>query len=323
MVLPLIPLVLFGLGGITGATGVVTGVQGGLKLKEAESIAAAARKRYDESTAVTERRVQGTNDRCKRYGLEQARARQLVIKRMAAFMALHQQKIRERAAQLLDGVDVDEREVQAFAGALTADVNWLKGAGTAALAGAGTYIGIPGAAAAIGTASTGTAIGSLSGAAAQNATMAWLGGGSLAAGGGGVALGTAALGVVTIGPTMLLGGLTLNGQGEKAVTKAKKYKADVAVAVGWQTAFRSSLDILDRRIEEVSAVLGRLVRLAQDALSTLERLDFDPEQHAPEFQRALTLTLAVRDLCLVPLLSEDGEINVETIRLVLKHKETE
>lgn len=44
-----------------------------------------------------------------------------------------------------------------------------------------------------GTASTGTAIGSLSGAAATNATLAWLGGGSMAAGGGGVAAGAAIL----------------------------------------------------------------------------------------------------------------------------------
>jgi len=47
--------------------------------------------------------------------------------------------------------------------------------------------------AAFGTASTGTAISGLSGAAATNATLAWLGGGSLAAGGGGVAAGAAVL----------------------------------------------------------------------------------------------------------------------------------
>ena len=44
-----------------------------------------------------------------------------------------------------------------------------------------------------GTASTGTAISSLSGAAATNAALAWLGGGSLAAGGGGMAAGNAFL----------------------------------------------------------------------------------------------------------------------------------
>lgn len=44
-----------------------------------------------------------------------------------------------------------------------------------------------------GTASTGTAISSLSGAAATNAALAWIGGGTLATGGGGIASGTAFL----------------------------------------------------------------------------------------------------------------------------------
>ena len=44
-----------------------------------------------------------------------------------------------------------------------------------------------------GTASTGTAISTLTGAAATNAALAWLGGGSLAAGGGGIAAGNALL----------------------------------------------------------------------------------------------------------------------------------
>jgi len=40
-----------------------------------------------------------------------------------------------------------------------------------------------------GTASTGTAISALSGAAAESAALAWLGGGTLAAGGGGMTAG--------------------------------------------------------------------------------------------------------------------------------------
>lgn len=64
------------------------------------------------------------------------------------------------------------------------------GAGAGALASAG----IMGLVSACGTAGTGVAISSLSGAAATNASLAFLGGGTLAAGGGGVALGTVVLG---------------------------------------------------------------------------------------------------------------------------------
>lgn len=306
MVLPLIPLVLIGLGASTGVGGVVTGVMGGLKMKDAQSVAEVARKRYDESTSITQDRVRDTNERIQQYGRQQDEARRLVIKRMGSFIERHRQQVKQSAAQLLDGIDAEQRDVEAFTGALTADVNWVKGAGMAALTGAGAYAGIPGAVTALGAASTGTAISSLSGAAAQSATMACLGGGSLAVGGGGVALGTAALGMVTIGPTMLIGGLTLNAQGEKAMTKAKEYEANVAIAVEDQVAFRSSLDTLDTRVAEVSGALAGLVQRAQDALSSLEELDFGPEQHAAEFQRALSLTFAVRDICTVPLIGEDG-----------------
>ncbi len=81
--------------------------------------------------------------------------------------------------------------------------NWLMGNtdfGTATLD-TGMQIGfllgakaaITGVVAAYGTAGTGVAIGSLSGAAAKSATLAWLGGGSLASGGFGVAGGTLVL----------------------------------------------------------------------------------------------------------------------------------
>lgn len=58
--------------------------------------------------------------------------------------------------------------------------------------------------AAFGTASTGTAIASLSGAAATNASLAWLGGGSLAAGGGGVAVGST---ILTAGAALVVIGI--------------------------------------------------------------------------------------------------------------------
>ena len=67
-----------------------------------------------------------------------------------------------------------------------------------------------------GTASTGTAIASLSGAAATNAALAWLGGGALAAGGGGMAAGEFVL--YLAGPVgwCIAGALTL-GSGYLAI----------------------------------------------------------------------------------------------------------
>ena len=67
---------------------------------------------------------------------------------------------------------------------------------------AAEYTGATTFASSVGVASTGTAISGLSGAAATNATLAWLGGGSLATGGGGMALGSIVLGGITVGPAL-------------------------------------------------------------------------------------------------------------------------
>ena len=83
-----------------------------------------------------------------------------------------------------------ERELQAAR-------NAVSGAGAGLAAGASVAFMAPSAAmwvaTTFGTASTGTAISTLSGIAAQNAALAWLGGGALTTGGGGIAAGNALL----------------------------------------------------------------------------------------------------------------------------------
>lgn len=76
----------------------------------------------------------------------------------------------------------------------------LEGGVTGAASGALAAFGAYSAASALATASTGTAISALSGVAASNATLAFFGGGSLAAGGLGMAGGAAVLGGLVAGP---------------------------------------------------------------------------------------------------------------------------
>ena len=86
------------------------------------------------------------------------------------------------------------------------DMEKMTNALTSSLAGlaasGGAYLGVG----ALATASTGTAISGLSGAAATNATLAWLGGGSLASGGLGMAGGMAVMGGLVAGPLLAIGG---------------------------------------------------------------------------------------------------------------------
>ncbi|WP_459662859.1 hypothetical protein [Novosphingobium sp. 11B] len=80
----------------------------------------------------------------------------------------------------------------------TSSVGIAGGAGAGAAAAAGSWSLV----ALVGSASTGTAISTLSGVAATNATLAWFGGGALAAGGAGMAGGTLVLGGVALVPVL-------------------------------------------------------------------------------------------------------------------------
>lgn len=80
------------------------------------------------------------------------------------------------------------------------------------------------------TASTGTAISALSGAAAANATLAWLGGGSLAAGGLGIAGGTMVLGGIVAGPILAVAGTFMAAKSEENLAKARKMHSEATEA---------------------------------------------------------------------------------------------
>lgn len=77
-----------------------------------------------------------------------------------------------------------------------------------------------------GTASTGTAIGTLSGAAATNATLAWFGGGALAAGGAGMAGGTIVLGGIFLAPLVYFAARGSHKKAKKIESEAIKVDAE-------------------------------------------------------------------------------------------------
>jgi len=95
---------------------------------------------------------------------------------------------------------IDEKELEELKELSVIASSLAKGAAGGVVSGAVTAFGAYSAAGILASASTGTAIATLSGAAATNATLAFFGGGSIAAGGLGIAGGTAVLGLGDIGP---------------------------------------------------------------------------------------------------------------------------
>lgn len=307
MPLPLIAVVIALVA--AGTAGAGAGAKGVYDMADATGTVRKAKRRYHDH--LNRYQVQEDETRCmiEKYGRRQLRVQTTTLSEWANWLEVNERKVRRLEHAVVDGVEISVPDLPALkvviaeargllAGATSAAVSAVA-AQQAALAGVGT----------LAVAGTGAAISSLSGAAAESATLAWLGGGTIAAGGGGVAAGTLVLSGVAIAPALLVGGITLAIQGDKAHTQAQKYMAQVNCAVQEMRTNAKLLKRLERRAGELDDILTRLNRRARRRLRSLSELDFDPAEDAHEFQQAALLMRALAEVLDTPLLDADGTVS--------------
>ncbi|MFE2812076.1 hypothetical protein ACFXGG_16725 [Streptomyces nigra] len=315
-----IPVVLIGVGVATGGSGGALMGKGLLDLKRARDRSKEASQAYELRRTRAEEALAATNGRLGTLGEQQRQAFMDVVVRMVDFLRRHERQVRESERLLVDGVDATMGQVPGLRSLDVDTATWIGGALGSAAAGAGAGIGVTAAASSFGVASTGAAISGLSGAAAESALLAFLGGGSLASGGGGMALGGAALNIVVAGPALLVGGLVFKGQTTKKVTQAKKYEADVAVAIAELDKTEALLKSVGIRTAELRGLLASLTTRALEALDLLESEPFDSLRHAVRFQRTMTLVMAVRDVAAAPIVNADGELDERVGNLTIRYR---
>jgi hypothetical protein len=187
--------------------------------------------------------------------------------------------------------------------------------GSGGLAGLAAYGGVG----LLGTASTGTAIGTLSGAAATNATLAWLGGGSLAAGGYGMAGGMMVLGGIVAGPVLAVGGMMLASKAEAAKEDAWANYDKAELAAEQMKSAGVVTDGITARFIEIENVLGELYQRFIPMLNSLQLL-VNENSHYPSWsqadQKGLFVTAAtakaLKNLLEAPIMNDDGALSVES-----------
>lgn len=266
-----IPLIIWGaVAGITALYGTKKGYDGYADKEKAENIVNDIQEKFYKTKENLESSRQDLQRRADRYGrkLEQIR-KETTFKRMGDFLLSIDKKTTLKAAEVLSEIKVDLTNIKEYQVASLEAKEVMFGGTTATVVGLAAGNGAIGLATLIGSASTGTAIGSLSGVAASNATLAWLGGGTLASGGGGMAAGTAVLGGLFIGPALAIGGLVYAISGEKALTEARKYKAEVNVKIEQIETMNELLKRIISRIGELSNIADRLDMLANEAMDKL------------------------------------------------------
>jgi hypothetical protein len=318
-ILPFIPvaLALFGVGMI--ADGVASANE-----EQAQEIAEDAQARHEYACEAIEELREVIQDLAAEYGALQLAVKQNTIGR---FITLREQIDRTSSCK-------DRTFLESFEGAkpqqlreyqsIRLEANSIANSGMIA----DTIIGVAaeqlverGALALVGlfgTASTGTAISGLSGIAAQNATYAWFGGGSIAAGGGGMALGGLVLSGITLIPTLLFSGFRLV-KGDKALTEALEYQEKVDIEIDRIIEAENFLLKVHDRICDLYNLVNELDDKAIDILNQLESKSFDRDRDAAKFQRLTFLLRAVVEIMKAPVLSTNGKLNSDTKILVVKY----
>ncbi|MXP52001.1 hypothetical protein FD737_02755 [Pantoea sp. Seng] len=218
-----IPIIIGTVAVASGIYGLVKGVSGAKDHSNAKDINENAQHMVDNISSKIESGRESTNKIIEDYGQRKLRAFNGVINEFISTFG------RLKNVELTQSTELEKLNAGDFTGTtlsgLKQDYQMLKDAGLGLGAGMGS-----GAALAFGayngtmllaTASTGTAISSLSGVAATNATLAWLGGGSLATGGFGMAGGMMVLGGIVAGPALAIFGHILGNKGEEALNNAR------------------------------------------------------------------------------------------------------
>lgn len=198
------------------------------------------------------------------------------------------------------------------------------GLASGAMAGALTAFGAYGAAGALATASTGTAIASLSGAAATNATLAFFGGGSLAAGGLGMAGGTAVLGGLVAGPALAVLGFVAGAKASKNLdaananyAKAKEFEEEMKTAAALCYGIRRRSAMFNRFLIRLQTVFDPLV---YDMTQIINEKGTDFREFSDDEKKcvasAMSLAGAIKAVLDTPILDDEGNLTEESGEII-------
>ncbi|MCK0912238.1 hypothetical protein BFR85_004185 [Acinetobacter pittii] len=291
-----LPVILWGAAAALGATGVFKGAKAVGSLKEAKEIGNEAESKYNLALYELEEEKDKTNSALEELGRLKLNIFTHQIKHTIDVI----KKSKEASGKLENfesSISIDElKEMEAMVfNSLRLEAGLLAGTTGGALAGLGAYSSVG----FLASASTGTAISGLSGVAATNATLAWLGGGSIASGGFGMAGGMIALGGIVAGPALAIGGFMLASKAEEALTKAVDYAAQVDKAVAELDMLGVALIGIRQNVDEVTDTLNELVQ-------RFEVMKVNDDSDPKAFKQMIVNTKILKDLLDCRIIDEEG-----------------
>lgn len=273
MPLPLIPIVIWGGAVVTGMFGAAKTVKAVSDNSKASSYVDRANRIISEASAKADESRKEANSSIESLGKVKL---ETVDKTIGSFLKTFR-KIKNVNFSEVDinsefkNLNLDSANIAELSKMTAVASDVLKGSVSGALSGAAAAYGAYGAVGWFASAGTGTAISGLSGAAATNATLAWLGGGTLAAGGGGVAAGTAVLGGIVAAPALLILGCVL---GAKASANLDNARADYAKAQDYEEQMEllcSTCKKISEHADFMRRVITILAKVCDQGIGKLQK----------------------------------------------------
>jgi len=305
-----IPFILGGLALMAAGYGAKKGYDAHEKNEEAERIVRSAQRRFRQQEEELKKESEALNANLIEFAEFKLSIFTTKIKNLVELL----NKCKDRATSKLNHEKAifTPEEIKQLENAVSNSLEIASGLGKGITSGALTALGAYGGVGLLASASTGTAISALSGAAATNATLAWLGGGSLAVGGGGIALGTAVLGGIVAGPLVAVTGLVMNSKAEENLTEAKSYRKDTDVGIEKMKLSIEGFKVIDKRINELENIINGLAtrfdNIYFSIISTrlLEKTNFCQSQ---ELVQLMEIGKSLKIALEISLLDKNGNEN--------------
>ena len=268
-----LPFILAGVALAAGAYGVKKGFDAKSDYNEATETNDYAQRIYDSASNELEQTRNVAQEALENLGtLKFTLYENRVIPFVAAFKKIHNIDFQRDAIDEDFQLDVNQTDMLSIEEAALRMTEVVGGGITALGAGGLAGLAAYGSVGFLASASTGTAIASLSGAAATNATLAWLGGGALSAGGLGMAGGAYVLGSIVAGPVLAIGGMMLASKAEEAKHDAYSNLSRAKVAVEQMKTAQVATQGVHSHLQEITNVLNTLDEVFEPLLDGLQGL---------------------------------------------------
>lgn len=311
----------------------LTGITGLEKRKKSKQIEESASAFYNEARKITEYREKKMKEVIDTLNKQKFFLLQKCVGKFLGCLKDLEQQNKEKYYEILEDVEIDRKlknqmkqitpllndmkKIDMSTGQIT--LNTVLVGTSGALTASAVPAAITSAVGALASASTGTAISTLSGAAAKNAIWAWLGGGALASGGGGVSAGATILGIAQVtatgGVVIISGGLMATCYYSNKLTQITKNAAKIVTQTKEIEKAWIVLDAIIDRSNELIDIANKLYSKVENSLNSLIPLipdfDYDDIYYIKTFQQTALLIESLIRIINTPVTDKTGKIYVE------------